>query len=516
MDINRSEVLILMKNRSVKPFLIIAAVILSVLHLQAASTLNESFLKSINTDGDETSCALSGDGNFFIFARKMKGGVSSDLYYAEFKNKKWTEAMPFSVLNSDSDEISPHVSKDGKLIMFSSNRQGSLKNSLSDKPSYDIYYSEKNNDVWEKPQLLFGAVNSTHDEFNPFITEDGKSLYFTRSPFNDSSITKIIKVTNKDDSWEDIRTVEISKNEVARIYMYKKAFNRPGSFASGFRKDDSKTRDIFYIEDSDNEIRELQGLKDPVNSSGDEISITELSSDSVIIASNTNGINGSYDFFIRKIRQDSLNTSPEVFTLKIDSADYKKTDEIKVKILYFKSLEKNSWPVRFETMTPDSKGIINIKADSDIKRILVIPSESGMKPFAVEFFTEKNTIHTAEIKIVNSIDTEFTIQYIYFNFNSSEIRLTHIPYIHSLIEYLRNNGSALLILEGFSDGIGSYKANIDISLRRAEKVKDYIIKSGINKDRIQTRGSGYRKEKKSDTAQYNRRVESTIINQQRE
>jgi outer membrane protein OmpA-like peptidoglycan-associated protein len=295
--------------------------------------------------------------------------------------------------------------------------------------------------------------------------------------------------------------------------MYKKSIYRSGSFAAGFRKDDLKNRDIFFINDSDGEIKELEGLKDPVNSTGDEISITELSSDSVITASNTGGIDGSYDFFIKKTGKDVLKTSPELFTLKFDSTDYKKTDGIKIKILYFKSLGKNSWPTNYETIITDTSGLINIKAGPDIKRILVIPAESGIKTFAVEFFLGEKKNHTAEIKIEPSIEAEFSPEYIYFNFNSSEIRLNHIPYLHSLIEYLRNNESALLILDGFSDGIGSYKANIDISLRRAESVKDYIIKSGIKKDRIQTRGAGYKKEKKSDTTQYNRRVESTIINQ---
>ncbi len=502
-----------MKNIRIKQFITVMTIIFTTLQLQAESPINDSFLKDINSDGDETSCAVTGDSGYFIFARKVKGGTNSDLYFTEFKNKKWTEAKPADVLNSDSDEISPYISADGKFLLFSSNRPGSLKRMSADKPSHDIYFSEKNGDEWSKPELLFGAVNTADDEINPFITNDGTALYFTRSPISDSSKTTIIRVSSTNDSWEDVRTAGVSKNDTVEIYMYKKSAFKSGSFASGFRKENPENRDIFFIDDSDNEIRELEGFKNPINSSGDEISITELSNDSVITASNTNGINGSYDFFIRKTGKEVLKTAPELFTLRINSADYKKTDEIKIKILYFKSLEKNSWPVRFETKTPDQSGIINIKADSDIKRILAIPAESGVKTFAVEFFAGKSNTHTAEIKIEPSIETEFTPQYIYFNFNSSEIRLNHIPYLHSLIEHLRRNESSLLILEGYSDGIGSYKANIDISLRRAERVKDYLLKSGIKKGRIQTKGSGYRKEKRSDTTQYNRRVESTIINQ---
>jgi len=75
------------------------------------------------------------------------------------------------------------------------------------------------------------------------------------------------------------------------------------------------------------------------------------------------------------------------------------------------------------------------------------------------------------------------------------------------------NKNLVLTLEGYSDGIGSYKANLDISIRRAEKIRDYIIKAGIGKKRIKTKGFGYVKDKENDTLQYNRRVESIIVPQ---
>jgi len=502
-----------MKNVIIKQFTAIIIVILSTLQLQAESIINESFLKNINTDGDETSCALTGDSKFFIFARKIKGEKNSDLYFSEFKNKKWTAPKPAPGLNTDSDELSPFITEDGKFLLFSSDRPGSLKKSSSDKPSYDIYYSEKKGEEWVKPELLFGAVNTAENEFNPSMTKDGAILYFTRSPFNDSSRMTLVRVLYKNDLWEDVRTASISKNDTANIYMYKKASNRTGAFAAGFKKGDSENRDIFIINEQDNSISELSGLNVPVNSSGDEMSVTELNSDTVIISSNSAGIGGSYDFFIRKTGIETVKKLAEVFTVKIESGGFKNPDSVKIKTLFFSSLKKDSWPVRSEIKTPDKSGLINIHAESDIKRILIIPGQSGIKSFAVEFLTGNPKNTTATVKIEPSVEKEFTAEPVYFNFNSSEIKITDIPYIHSLIEYMRNNNSSLLTLDGYSDGVGSYKANLDISLRRAEKIKDYLVKAGIKKNRIKTKGFGYLKENKSDTAQYNRRVESTIINQ---
>lgn len=500
-----------MKNVCIKQFTITMIVLLSAIQLQAKMPINESFIKNINTDGDETSCAFAGDSNLFIFARKIKGESNSDLYFSEFKNTKWTEALPVTVLNTDSDEISPYLSADGKYILFSSNRPGSLKRSSSDQPSYDIYYSEKTGDEWGEPQLLFGAVNTMDDEINPFITKDGTTLYFTRSPASNSSKTTVIRVSYINDSWEDIHTAEISNNTDTGIYMYKKSAYRSESFVSGFKKDIPGNRDIYFTSDSDSKLNELSDSTSPINSEGDEISVTELDENLVIIASNNNGIDGSYDFFIKKIKTDTSKSVREIFSVKIDYGNFKILNEIKIKVLFFSSLKKNSWPVRSENITPDASGIINIPAGNDIKRILILPGKPGIKSFAAEFLTANKRIKTLTIKIEPAVKTEFSQQPVYFKFNSSEIRLIDIPYIHSLIEYLRNNKTSRIILEGFSDGIGSYKANLDISRKRAENVKNYIIKAGIKKNRIMTKGLGYQKDKSLDTAQYNRRVDSTII-----
>ena len=79
-----------------------------------------------------------------------------------------------------------------------------------------------------------------------------------------------------------------------------------------------------------------------------------------------------------------------------------------------------------------------------------------------------------------------------------------------LIEYLRKNENLNLRIEGYADGIGSYHSNRSISIARAEAVKEYLVKRGINKNRVTTAGNGFIKDQPKDTSQYNRRVEFII------
>ncbi len=525
-----------MKNTFTKKIILIMILILPVSHLTAASIINETLLAKINTDGDETSCTMTGDDKLFIFARKMKDKDNSDLYYSEFVKGKWTEIKPLSELNTDSDEISPYVSPDGKFIMFSSDRPEGLKNTSADQQSYDIYYSEKKKGGWSKPTLLYGTINSTDDELYPFITKDKKTLYVTRLPFDEGSKATILKVANRDGVWEDLQTAEISKNQDADIYMYKKSFFRPGSYITGFKKDDLKNRKVFYSDEAQKKITELDFVTDSSGSSGDEISVTELNKDTVIIASNAAGIGGSYDLSIkqldiedtpvkiekapekvRDVTEKVIDTPEKVtvthdnLTVKIESANYSNPDGVKIQVLFFSSLQKNAWPVKNELRSPDSSGFIEIIPDTDTKRVLVLPGGSDMKPFAVEFLIKNKKIPYSIIKIEPAARREFTAKPVYFGFNSAEISTSDIPYLQEMIFFLRENEDAEISLEGYADGAGSYKSNLEISSRRTEKIRDFLIKAGIDGDRIKVKGLGFIKKNTSDTAQYNRRVDTEII-----
>ena len=538
-DINFSGVTVYMKNMIITEITLITALILSVTQIDAAQTINESFLKKINTDGDEAACTITANKKYFLFSRKPKGKDNSDLYFTEFKNGKWSVAAPVSELNSDSDDISPYISPDGKFILFSSNRAGSLKYSSTEKPSYDIYYSEKGRKGWGKPEQLFGAVNSIDDEINPYITKDGKQLFFTRSPGSDKSLTTIIKVIKKDDSWEDIETAAISKNSDIRIYMFKKSLFRPGSYITGYKKNDTAVPRLFFYDDSSNKIVPVNSFTASDKSDDDIISITELDKDSVIISTKSPGSN-NYDFSMKKltpvkaektvktekkskggktskaeksVKAVDKSESPVTLSLKIDSENYTPKSDIKFKALYFDSLKKDSWPEKTEFVIPDSTGTINITANPDIKRVLVLPADESIKTFAVEFLTKKNSMTTQIVKIEPSQEKDIKPKPVYFNFNSCKIEITDITYLHELINYLRQNNKIRLLLEGYSDSAGTDKSNLDISTRRAEIVKEYLVKAGIDKNRIKTKGLGFVKDKSSGTLQSDRRVDFNLISE---
>ena len=56
---------------------------------------------------------------------------------------------------------------------------------------------------------------------------------------------------------------------------------------------------------------------------------------------------------------------------------------------------------------------------------------------------------------------------------------------------IKRNPRASFSIEGYTDSFGSYEYNLDLSQRRADSVKDYLVNMmGINPAQIQARGFG--------------------------
>lgn len=79
---------------------------------------------------------------------------------------------------------------------------------------------------------------------------------------------------------------------------------------------------------------------------------------------------------------------------------------------------------------------------------------------------------------------------VYFRFNSDQPEVYSLQAVNYLITYMKQNPSARAELIGFTDEIGDPAYNQQLSERRANKVKELMVASGIDGSRLTTRGGG--------------------------
>ncbi len=101
---------------------------------------------------------------------------------------------------------------------------------------------------------------------------------------------------------------------------------------------------------------------------------------------------------------------------------------------------------------------------------------------------------------------------IYFDFNSAKLRPESGPVLKEISDALKNNPSWKIKIDGHTDNVGGDAYNMQLSQRRAEAVKQALIKEyGIGADRMTPEGFGASRPKATNSTiegrALNRRVE---------
>ena len=103
-----------------------------------------------------------------------------------------------------------------------------------------------------------------------------------------------------------------------------------------------------------------------------------------------------------------------------------------------------------------------------------------------------------------------------FDTNKTDIQQKYIADLAEVADFLKKNPGTKAVIEGHTDDVGKPKANIRLSLARAERVKNYLVKNfGIEASRLSTAGYGSARpiaDNSTDAGRrQNRRIEAVFM-----
>ncbi len=133
--------------------------------------------------------ALSADGKLLIFASNRPGSIGGmDLYASLEKNGIWSEPVNLgNAVNSTSNELYPYLDPENNLFFSSDNLQGF--------GGFDIYVCKFKSNTWEKPINLSTPVNTRFDDLAFKIDrKGGKSAFYTVKQNTDIRSLQLYKV----------------------------------------------------------------------------------------------------------------------------------------------------------------------------------------------------------------------------------------------------------------------------------------------------------------------------------
>lgn len=131
------------------------------------------------------------------------------------------------------------------------------------------------------------------------------------------------------------------------------------------------------------------------------------------------------------------------------------------------------------------------------------------EPTSSENVNQKETVDKAETKVAEQDIKEsakVTFPVIYFTFNSIDIQQNEETKLNAILKTLKENPNMKVTVTGWCDTKGSVTVNKRISRQRAEAVKTWLVKNGIEANCITAIGNGSDDTQDADKA---RRVETT-------
>ena len=135
------------------------------------------------------------------------------------------------------------------------------------------------------------------------------------------------------------------------------------------------------------------------------------------------------------------------------------------------------------------------------------------EPTSSENVNQKETVDKAETRVAEQDIKEsakVTFPVIYFTFNSIDIQQNEETKLNDILKTLKENPNMKVTVTGWCDTKGSVTVNKRISRQRAEAVKNWLAKNGIEANRITAIGNGSDDTQDADKA---RRVETKDNNQ---
>ncbi len=104
--------------------------------------------------------ALSPDGNTLIFVSdKSRGEGGTDLYISTYNGENWSKPENMGpIINTPAHEGFPFISEDGRLYFCSKGHVGY--------GGFDIFCSQMDDNIWQKPTNLGAPINSSYDDIS--------------------------------------------------------------------------------------------------------------------------------------------------------------------------------------------------------------------------------------------------------------------------------------------------------------------------------------------------------------
>ena len=434
--------------------------------------------------------------------------------------------------------------KGGKLYFVSARNESRRDYGWNDQPTLDIYLAQNIAGTFKNPELVEGDVNTKFNEGTVAISNDNKTMFFTRNAYEDGdyqkneegvSQLKIYQAKFVNDEWQDIKPLPFTSKDYATAnpslgpdnnYLYFSS-NMPGGFGNSdiyrvkinddssfgepenlgekintegrenFPFVDNEGRlffssdghlgfgglDVFYIKLQNKDQENPKNAAQPVNSSADDFSFTYIANKKTGYVASNRGENPSNDNIYQLDLIEPLDeTMLDILVTDVETNSPIEKAEVAIYDNQQNMIKKSSTQEDGHTQ---HKVISEMKYDIQVN---AIDYESNSKNISAKGESMNITIPLEPV--VEVIDTITIDNKIFFAFDKAKIKEEAAFELDKIVKILDENPELSIKITSHTDKRGPESYNMRLSQRRAENTLKYFIEAGIDETRLKSEGKG--------------------------
>ena len=404
----------------------------------------EKFAKNVNSKFHESTPVFTKDGNTMYFTRNnfnngVKGKDASKItllkiYKATLIENRWQKAteLPF---NSDSYSVAhPMLSPDEKTLYFASDMPGT-------KGQSDLWKVSISGDgSFGTPENLGTNINTEARETFPLLTDENELYFATDGHPGLGGLDIFMARMNPDGTFQNPMNIGAPANSPKDDFAYLIDTKTRKGFLSSNRDGGKGFDDIYKFLETRKLIceQELSGI------------VTDLETGEIL----PNTLVTLFDEKFNKLEE-----------ITSDDKGFYKFKSVECGKIYYVRAEKEKYSTKEQRITI---------AKTTGKTDLPIQLEKTVKP----------------VTVGDDLAKAFGIKIIYFDLDKWNIRPDAALELEKILDVMKQYPSMKIDVRSHTDSRASFKYNEKLSDRRAKSTMAWLVKNGVEENRLTGKGYG--------------------------
>ncbi|UWY26309.1 OmpA family protein [Flavobacterium sp. TR2] len=478
-------------------------------NMNSADSIVHYFAKELKTGMHESNAVFTKDGKTIYFTRNnSKNGkkkkddkkVSNlQIFKAELVEGKWTNitSLPFNSPNYSVEH--PALSADEKILYFASDMPGSLG-------SFDIYSVNINKGAFDTPKNLGSEINTYKREQFPFASADNKLYFSSDGHLGYGSLDVFVSEINGNEYSKPVN-VGLPLNSNLDDFAFNIDSNTKEGFFASNREGGKGSDDIYQFK----EIKDLivedckQFIAGTITDIDTRLALENATvllqdSENKTLSTITTSADGKFSFTVACEASYKISAFKENYTnaSKILTLD-KTRDKVNDGSLALKSLEaikkeekqiaenkrKQEIIIEEENKKKEALAALELKEkEKKTKEAAIVAAEIKKQEKVKEILAKEKDVVKDKDRLIIKTDP------IYFDYDLWYIRKESKVILGRVVELMKKYPDMAIEIGSHTDSRGNEKYNADLSQKRANSTRDFIVQSGIEAKRVSAKGYG--------------------------